>query len=74
MAFGDEPIDRFDKTEGIPDHTSWIAYLVAKKGDLPHDRVDSFQVLLCHGCLFCSAIKVFEAEQARGVVATPAVE
>lgn len=27
----DEPIDRFDETEEIPDHPSWIAYLVAEK-------------------------------------------
>lgn len=27
----DEPIDRFDETEEIPDHASWIAYLVAEK-------------------------------------------
>lgn len=27
----DEPIDRFDETEEIPDYASWIAYLVAEK-------------------------------------------
>jgi len=27
----DEPIDRFDETEEIPDHASWIGYLVAEK-------------------------------------------
>lgn len=27
----DEPIDRFDETEEIPDHASWIAYLLAEK-------------------------------------------
>lgn len=27
----DEPIDRFDETEEIPDYAAWIAYLVAEK-------------------------------------------
>lgn len=27
----DEPIDRFDETEEIPDYASWIGYLVAEK-------------------------------------------
>jgi len=27
----DEPVDRFDETEEIPDYASWIAYLVAEK-------------------------------------------
>lgn len=27
----DEPIDRFDETEEIPDYASWIAYVVAEK-------------------------------------------
>ena len=34
QAFDDEteePIDRFDETEEIPDYASWIAYLVAEK-------------------------------------------
>lgn len=27
----DEPVDRFDETEDIPDYASWIAYLIAEK-------------------------------------------